>query len=184
MKLSFTTDEALRNWLSLTLAGRAILMEVVPIWLLSTKAGRAILDEIMPGYILDETPALETELRSEVERRLCGRAAVLVVCHGDGFLEAYSKDAQVHFATMLDTSAEVLAEEYMETQLPLLWRSIFLPRNRVAVHLAQRQTAEAEIERRNDIATLRELEKLVARIGPSAKGTLPPVPDPTRYDGI
>jgi len=183
-QLQFTDNEKLANWLSLTMRGRDVMnmvlsplippthkkrlprftsTESVGHWLQLTNEGRELLDAILPAWMLRDTKAMEIELRAEVDRRLQGRASVLVVCH-EGYLEAYSDEATIHFANALagvdDMTADAATDagEYLEWRIPERYRRLLFCRPQV--HSIENFTAEEELRRRTELALVRELKAI------------------------
>lgn len=90
------------------------------------------------------------------------RQKVLIVAHGDGYIEVFGKNIDVHIANMTTTSnvaGEIVAEDYLRHSLPMPYRDIYFPG-------MLRKTGTVEEIRPADIAT-RQLNLSILRVANS-----------------
>jgi len=81
---------------------------------------------------------------------------VLVVANSDGYLEVYGDKSlvDVHIVNkphMTSDEGEILAQEYMELELPKRHRDVFWPVNLVDTHQVRRMTPDDLAQRETDI---------------------------------
>ncbi len=98
--------------------------------------------------------------------KLRQRPRVLIVLNSDGFIEVYGEPGlSVHIAQRLHVegnATEATADEYLDRSLPKAFRELFYPVKRQAVGQCRRITVADEMDRRVDLAVLRELRNLTA----------------------
>ena len=99
--------------------------------------------------------------------RLRQRVRVLIVANSDGFIEAYGESSvSVHIAQRLHTDggsgSEVDADEYLDRVLPGPFKELYYPNKLLTVGQCQKVTAEDEVNRRENLAVLREVRNLAA----------------------
>ncbi len=98
--------------------------------------------------------------------KLRQRARVLIVLNSDGFVEVYGEPGLwIHVAQRLQADgnqAEVMADEYLDATLPKAFKELFYPVKLQAVGQCRRIRAEDEVNRRINLAVLRELRNLTA----------------------
>jgi hypothetical protein len=100
---------------------------------------------------------------------------VLLVTHGDGWLEVYgAPGVTVHHATMPSVAAthETLAESIVEAELPRAYRDIYWPGNRRYCGMVERRTVSDEIARRVDLATYHALTAMGQAVRDSQEATI------------
>jgi hypothetical protein len=88
----------------------------------------------------------------------------LIVLNSDGFVEVYGEPGlSIHIAQRLHVDgnqAEATADEYLDHVLPRPFKELYYPNKLQTVGLCRRITVADEINRRVDLAVLRELRAL------------------------
>ena len=88
------------------------------------------------------------------------RVPVLVVLHPDGWVEIYGENLDVCVVTKLDggdiPAAEVLAEQYLDLDIPRRFRPLYFPVNLRATGQCETRTPEGELRRLRELRFVRE----------------------------
>ena len=85
------------------------------------------------------------------------RQAVLVVLNSDGFVEAYADQSlvDVHIVNkpaMTSNAGQILAEQYLETEIPRRHREIYFPGNLVDTNQVRTRTPDDIADRETGLA--------------------------------
>lgn len=99
-----------------------------------------------------------------ISKRPTQREAVLVLAHGDGWIEAFGEkhiDVRIEMVPYVTTQpGEILAEEYVETSLPKRFRDVYWPGDRRAADML-RVVRPCDIAwREYDVGLLRAIQEL------------------------
>ena len=85
-----------------------------------------------------------------ISKRPTQREAVLILAHGDGWIEAFAEkhvDVRIEMVPWMTTPAgEILAEEYVELSVPKRYRDVYWPNLRRAADMV-RTVRPSDIER-------------------------------------
>ena len=92
------------------------------------------------------------------------REAVLILAHGDGWIEVFAEkhfDVRIEIVPYMTTEpGEIQAEEYVELSLPKRYRDVYWPGNRRAADM-MRVVRPTDIVRRDyDLELLRAIQQL------------------------
>jgi len=103
------------------------------------------------------------------------RQAVLLVCHANGWTEAYAeRNVDIHIVqmpVMESPAGRIAAEQYLDLTLPLRYRDLYVPNKRRAADLL-REVHPSDIAQRNwRLSMLHVLDRI---------GTEPAEPDDGR----
>ena len=91
------------------------------------------------------------------------REKVLVVLHGDGYVEVFARPhVDVRVAQLLDVHVddEPAAEEYLEVSLPACYRDLFWPCRLRAKGMVERISPQQELDAQRAVAAIRELRAI------------------------
>jgi hypothetical protein len=91
------------------------------------------------------------------------REAVLILVHGDGWIEAFAErhvDCRIVMVPFVGTpEGEILAEKYVEQNIPWRYRDLYVPGNRRRACRARRILPSDIAYRDWELEFLRSLEK-------------------------
>lgn len=99
-----------------------------------------------------------------ISNRPTQREAVLVLAHGDGWLEAFAEkhvDVRIEMVPYMTTQAgEILAEEYVELSVPKRYRDVYWPNLRRAADMMRVVRPSDIAWREYDLELLRAIQQL------------------------
>ncbi len=76
------------------------------------------------------------ESATENTRANLARPCVLIVGHADGWIEIFGQGIDARFVnipTMSSSAGEIMAEDYVSSEIPQRYRDIYYPGNRICV---------------------------------------------------
>jgi hypothetical protein len=105
--------------------------------------------------------------KASTRRPRVQRVPVLVVLHPDGWIEVYGDDLDVCIMTKLDggdiPAVEVMAEQYMDLDLPRRFRPLYFPVKLRATGQCERRTPAAELQRLRELRLVRKLREVCTK---------------------
>jgi len=104
---------------------------------------------------------------------MSAREPVLIVCHGDGYVEAFaSKTVDVRIVQLPSVAPrnEPLAEQYLEEALPRRYRALHFPNLLRAADMVRRVTVADLVKRHFDLAILAGLNRVGEKEGTREQG--------------
>jgi len=109
------------------------------------------------------SPQVNQAARSyHISNRPTQREAVLILAHGDGWIEAFAEkhvDVRIEMVPHMTTSAgEILAEEYVELSLPKRYQDIYWPGNRRAADMMRVVRPSDIVQRDYELDLLRAIK--------------------------